>query len=279
MKFNSKADRTLQDILTYIKGLDIIENKDNRILVIDEIKPNFWGGCLLSIRSDRVLLKFKFEDGVYQIKPEELEKGTNKIDVNFFLINTNTNRGLFQTYHRSASFNIFFSIIKRHFLTMRSIQKFKGNLTANELLRNESIDEWLEKVDRIKKIQLDFSVSGISDSTLKIMSAEASTSRLTLTYRKTLLSKLGELKRATKNLLQKEQDSFEKFIIKGQVDGQDEFFDVFENIDVFYYQDFDEYAKSLQIESSDLVKSILSSNNLKELIRIYETPHIKRHIG
>lgn len=278
MRFSVSGTKTLEDFLIYLKNEIITPTSDHRLLFIDRLESDLWAGCLLSFRDERVFLKYTFVNGVYKIDVEEIGSG-EKIDCNFFIINSRTARGLLQLYHNSASFNIFAHLLKTKFGSMRAIESFTGSMEIKQLLRDETIDDWLNKITRIKRIDMDLDISDIGQKSLEVMGSEASRTKLRFSFRKTKKTQVSELKKAVGDFYRTEGKSIKRMVIVGESINTDDFYDITENIDIFHRQDYNDFAKSLEINSSDVATSMRNCANIQSLLSIYRIPSIKRHIG
>lgn len=170
------AGVTLNDVLERI-ARHPLETKDNRIVAVTREGQN-WKGVILSIRDVKHFTKIRQEQGRFTITAEQMEDGARPVDFNFFVINSRTNRGLYQHYHQSSSLNHFCWLLKGQYDDLRKERRnaalvalgeeatgrqkqaahapFKGSLRYQMLLRPGSFEECVEALAKIKIFEFQF---------------------------------------------------------------------------------------------------------------------------
>src|SRR5262245_12998702 len=93
----------LSKFFDYLNSKSGSRTKDGKHVFAMTKKDGFLVGVLLSIKDNKRFCQMK----EFKITAEELEEGTNFVDINFFLIHPLTGRGLYQYYFHSTSLNYF----------------------------------------------------------------------------------------------------------------------------------------------------------------------------
>jgi len=275
------GDVTLEDFLEYLRQepIDVVNLAVREVIVINKLPnpqlPHLWVGFLLSRRDQRVIPLMTIRDRTIEITAQELEAGTNKIDVNFFLINPVTQKGLYQTYQGSRPFSHFAHSLATKFISFRAIRGFNGEFTPREIIKEDSLDQWLERIERIQQIIYEYELVQDRVTRWDILSSEATSETVKLVYRKKNLN-WRTIKESLKRFVER-QATFKKFLIKAKAeDDLDQYFDLFENKQVVDRQEFDQYARDLRFTGEDLIGSLANSPNVRGLVRIYLKGHIRR---
>jgi hypothetical protein len=167
----------LDDVLAEIAA-NPLRTDDNRIVAVIRDGPN-WKGVVLSIRNVKHFTKIQQqENGRFRISAEEMQDGSQPVDFNFFVINTRTNRGLFQHYFQSSSLNHFCWLVKTKYDELRKSRReealqglgedasarektrvrrrFDGTLLYQLLARPESFTQCVESLARLKVFEFQY---------------------------------------------------------------------------------------------------------------------------
>ncbi len=178
---------SLSDFLAHlstIKGTQIRFGSHDRLLYLGE-RNAYALGLFLTIKDQRKTCEIlKTLHGQYTIAVRDLEQGSNLVDFNFFLINKNTGRGLYQHYHNSCSLNQFGTFCRRQYDDLKDAKveealaecardtlqnrkrvkfEFAGTLRWEMLVREEGLDDLMAQLFTFKVFEFDVSTITIPD--------------------------------------------------------------------------------------------------------------------
>lgn len=272
----------LNDFLQYLHDEpdDITQPEVRGVIIVNRLphaeNEHLWVGFVLSRRDQRVIPLMTIQNRIIEIRPEELAANTNKIDVNFFLINDQTQKGLYQNYFGSQQFTMFSGMLRYRLLLYNGIRRAEAFIEPREIIREDSLDAWLRRVGCIQQIVYEYELVRERATNWDLLKQLATTETVKLVYKKKNLNWNNfkeEIRRITA------MNNFKKFILQGETDNPlDKFYDLLENKDIIDLQDFDQYARSLQFHGADLHGSLDASLNVQNLVRLYEQPRIRRII-
>jgi hypothetical protein len=275
------GERSLTDFLEYLRKepIDITNTSVREVLVIDRFKHStlnhLWVGFVLSRRDQRVIPLMTVHKKLIEITAQELQEGTNKIDANFFLINEKSQKGLYQNYFGSLPFTSFANVLGHKFLSFRSIEGFKGEFRPCEIIKEDKLQDWLERVETIQRIVYEYELVKERVTTWETLRTTATSETVSLVFRKWKNVNWKSFKSTIVRAV--EDNNFKKFLIKAKTEDKiDKFYDLLENIQVVGMHDFNEYARALNFRGEDLVGSLEESKNVKNLVGLYLQGHIRR---
>jgi hypothetical protein len=137
---------------------------------------DYLAGILLTFKDQRK--QTVIEDSTFQVSVAELEAGKSYVDFNYFVIHKQTRRGAYQYYHHSCSIHQFCRLLQREYAGVlerlkedqlrarggnrassrdrREIgRRFKDKLRYTLILRQESFQELLLELEKVKKFEFD----------------------------------------------------------------------------------------------------------------------------
>lgn len=144
----------------YISRLENQCNKEikmgpyNRVLSLTSVNHDeYILGLFVSIKDQKRYTALKRSGREFNLQARNLLDGERMADFNFFIINKNNYRGLYQYYHQSCSLRQFLNFLEREYFELRS-EKFQ------ELKKDESItdDKYDKKVSSLKSSILNTSL-------------------------------------------------------------------------------------------------------------------------
>lgn len=267
------------DFLRYLRK-EVGYIRDNRILVVDEIENTnglFWGGYFLNLREEKLTTQVKITEKELEIVLHEItEEDVYHGAFNFFLINTNTRKGLFQTYAGAARWSNFSFYLNHRF---NNFQKDTNNREAwfvpSALFTQVSFEEYLNKFEWIKEIAIETSHYEVDERDFQSLNGEA-TRRVEIF--KFYKRDKWNLKRIKKSLLSiYKEEKAEDLRFEGTIDGVPRAYTLANNTEIFYEQEYEDWVKNLIFTDKDRNKSVNSSQSIRDLIRIYyDTLYITR---
>lgn len=277
------GDSSLEDFLEYLKQepINLMNVEVKEILVVDKLRNNpplehLWTGFLLTRKTQRIIPLMRIINEMIEITPQELEQGTNKIDVNYFLVNPDSQKGLYQTYYGSPSFSNFGHFLGTKFMSFRAIKGINAEFTPREVVKQDSLDDYLERIENVQQLVYEYEMIQDRATTWDLLKSKATSEVIKLVFRKKKLN-WRNIKREIKNAV--EMNNFKQFKIQGKTEDKlNKFFDLFENIAVVDLQEFDGYARSLRFRGANLTGSLINSPNVQNLLGLYLQPHIRRGV-
>lgn len=283
---------TKEDFFEYLIKIGPTKLADNRILAITEC-DEYYAGIVLSIRDTKQFCSIQQDSqGRFVITAELLEEGRNPVDFNFFIIEKQHLRGLYQHYHQSGSINTTCWILKKQYdilkqklledkLTQATDEKsrrrikrsFKGSLSYTVLLRGGTFEEHIEKLERIKKLECQFSEISSVPRAFRPLAAQAK--RVVHKYTFSQKGNFAAIKDATIELV---KDRFFKTakIIGVDPDNNEQVYSLLNDYDRFGEYDYDELVGGLTIDSSKLVETVQECSIIKNLIKLAKSNGVKQ---
>ncbi len=122
---------TLADFFQHIeqtRGNPIVLFKYGRFMYVKDLGA-YYAGLLITTKDQKKFLEFTHDAVHAKLEAKDVTEGAQLADFNFFLINKNTGRGIYQYYHNSCSLNTFGMLCKRHYDTLK-LDKIKTGLAG-----------------------------------------------------------------------------------------------------------------------------------------------------
>lgn len=284
------AGISVSDFLHFLEDTPLIE--ENLILSVTK-KDDYYIGILLAIRDQKRFAKIKQERGKFEIKTEELGKNENPVEFNFFLINKETGRGLYQHYYHSTPLNSFNVICKRRYTALKASRiqsdtpedaseskkakirkQFAGGLSYSLWVRPEKFEEVVKMLARVKSLEVDVNSLDVSDRLFQPLAKHAKGVRHRFTFNEQ--QGRGSAKTAVLKLL---KDSLGDFlgakVVGVDPDDNEVVYRLAENLDTLFEMDLDEALKGLVLRSDDMEATIRQSHMATQLIAIAQSPKVK----
>lgn len=245
---------------------------DFQIMAVSPLRgrDGMFGGILLTIKDQRAYTLLTRTTGGFEVTPRQLETNTNPVDVNFFIINAQTGRGLYQYYHHSASLSNFGNFSGHRFLSYKSLYDIKrGRLKQTVLLRQSNFEEYVNKLERIKVIEFEANTYTPNRPLFRALTDKANRVRHRLVFFTRHQRDHKSLKEDLIGLLKKETFKFAR--VEGQdEDGLDAVYKLMNDPDALEETEYDDYVRTVTINAADFDKTINTSANIKKLLRLYD---------
>ena len=261
---------TIFDFLRYLKK-NVSYVKGNRILVVDELEGTdfLWGGYLLHYRPEKIMPKVKLTSNEIETLLDEIkEKDVYHGEFNFFLINTSTRKGLFQTHAKTSGWFYFSSWLGHRFEAFRKETKNKDAwFVPSPLFTQGTFKEFLEKVDRIKNATIATSHYEVAEESYQALSGETSRHIEQFIFYKKDKPNWKKIRKALLSIYTKAPREMK---VIGLLNGDDVPFSLADNLEVFYRQDYEQWMRNLKFANKDIRLSVNNSQTIKDLIQIYK---------
>lgn len=245
-------------------------------------KDGYYVGLLITTKNHNKFLEFKQDAQSAKLEARETSEGTKLADFNFFVINKNSGRGVYQYYHQSCSLNTFGLLLKSYYdeLKTRRVlaaraaigtptpkqerqinQRFKGTLTWATVVKKETFEKLISKFKQIRNIQINFATLAYEETIFTPLAREAS--RLTQRYSFNADTPVGAIVKGVKAV-------FKETEVKGaraQGIGEDDLEAVVKLVDTpdyFGEFEFDKIASTMTIEPAKFA----DSQFLKDIIEV-----------
>lgn len=260
----------LIDFLKFLHETSGEQIKD-QIMAVSPIqgRKGIWGGVLLTIKDQKSFTQFTRRAKSFRVTPTEMALDTNPVDVNYFILNEENGRGLYQYYHHSAALSAFAGFAAQRFTTYKSIQGIgQGRLKQRVIFRETAFKEHVQQLERIKRIEFEAETYVPNESTFRSLSEQADRVRHRLVFFVRGQSDQESIKNKFFQLLQEQAFSFAR--VEGEdSSGLEAVYKLLNDPDYFAEIDYDEFVKTVTIDADDFDKTINNAANIGELLRLY----------
>jgi hypothetical protein len=266
----------LKTFLSFLKTASGTQQEDNpHVLAISE-KSGYYVGVLLTVKDSKRFTQMIHNPKGFVVTAEELSAGRSFVDVNFFIINPNTGRGLYQYYHHSASVNLFCAICKSFYRQLKKshgIHK-RGSLKYSIITRPENFLHYAQKLSGIKSIELEQVSYTFNENDFKPVALQADR----IVERAVFIRpwKQREALKSVVNYLRRSIGNLKRATIKGiDPEGQEAIYKLFNDYDVLEEYEYDDFVQSITLDGNDLEGSIQKASNIESLLALSQKPNIK----
>jgi hypothetical protein len=165
--------------LESVSQTEIFQRPFNRVICVDSTSnADYILGLFVSIKDQKRFCQIRESHGQFELTAQDLDVGARMADFNFFIINKQTKKGIYQYYHQSCSLRQFMGFVESRFFDFRDIKERsitqsttldveeKAELQENlrnsvlrgcVLVRPENFDQLLESLDQIKEMKFNVS--------------------------------------------------------------------------------------------------------------------------
>lgn len=174
---------TLQTFANYVQsnhGVGFESGAHKRLLFINStFDKNYYVGLFVTVKDQKTFCELVSKGGKLVVKVNELDKQSDLMDFNFFVINKNNGLCLYQYYHQSCSLSSFGFYNSKRFTEHRNTEidgqlaeigklnltpakeriirgKFKGQLKWEILVRKEKLKTLIEELDQVNSFEYSF---------------------------------------------------------------------------------------------------------------------------
>lgn len=256
-------------------------------------KDGFYVGLALEPKDMKSFCKFKISGNAFEVKSEDLEKGTNLADFNFFLIDPCTGRGLYSHYHRSASLREFCSLLQKRWrdyakskvaVEMSRLpeghkkkeealikKKYAKSLLYSLIFKPKSFSEKIAQMSRISEI--DFTVMSYSVVSADFTPITGDIERVSSGIKFSQNASVQQIKNIINDFVGARNPR--SLSVYGEdEDGVDVLYRLYNDVDTFGSFDFDDFAKNLYLDSRDLNASLQSASIVDSIIKIAKSAEV-----
>ncbi len=269
------------EYLSSISGTEIRYSPFNRILGINLTgNKNYILGLFVSIKNQRRFTEIHSNRGQFELVAKDLATGSRLADFNFFILNKNTLRGIYQYYHQSCSLQQFLGFLSSRFydLKKREIEKIKESpeypdgtldarlkkvqkslLNTQVMVRSETFHQLIDQLDEIKEMKFTIATYEADEGWFTPLRECAKKRTERILFNKDMLSSIrsGIREVTSKNDLSDVQ-------IKGKFreSGIEATIKLFDNVDDFGQYDYDKLTEHLAVDidsfcESEIIKLLL----------------------
>lgn len=241
------------------------------------------------------------EPGELRLTAEQLEQNKAIVEVNFFVLNEVTGRGLYQHYHQSTHLDGFCDFcrlaydspliakraeLEQHFTEGRitkeefrqGISDLRGTLTYAVMVRKENLPVLVSELEQINSVEVVLAAKQITRAEFRPMAENA----MRQTERFVFGRQSSKRRERVKASVMEAVHAFGKersARIVGMLPGKLlRVLELEENYDVLGELDFDKTAKDLKIDFSNLQSSLAKSAFILRLLELASTPDIKARL-
>ncbi|MFP4672006.1 MAG: hypothetical protein ACLFMR_05505 [Desulfohalobiaceae bacterium] len=290
-EWNTTNSVELRDFFNYIKNNGPIK-KENKICALAKLEAkNYWAGLILTARCANAFCKLTEDDKGFKLTHEELEQNSNLAEFNFFIINDNTGRGLYQHYYQSPFISTATRTFKSIFKDLcnenkknemenynndskkikKINKKYNGTLKYTILLTPETFEKRISELKRAKSFSFEFTT--IKPEERKFCPASGLANRVSHNVFFSKDTNWSETINAIRETLNKNP------LKRGKVNGIDQldedvvikYNNCYEVLDKY---EFDDIIKKINIDSNNLDFSIRSSDMVQKLLSVSQNASI-----
>lgn len=153
-----------------------------RFLFVDtESDGEYYLGLIVTVKSQRTFCELREAGSSFKVQVNKLDRNSNIMEFNFFIINKESGVGLYQHYHQSCSIGQGMNLIKKRFNELKGQKReqkkndliagkknadkaekmankeFKGFFKWQLLIRKEKLASVLKELEHIKALEVDLS--------------------------------------------------------------------------------------------------------------------------
>jgi hypothetical protein len=257
----------------------------DRLIFVDET-DTYHIGLLLTSKNYKRFCELHKQGETLSINVRQVQEGASLIDFNFFVVNKETGRGLYQYYHNSCRCPMFgnycieeFDQIRQerkaaaitaaggskapdHQLTMIS-RKYEGTLSWGILVRPEKFDDLVRKFDAIHNFDFELnSITAEKEQRYRLLQGVAARIRHQVGFERKVSVK--DRAAAILKFVRGQNDLGDLSVAGRGVDGLERTIELYDNPDSFGSYEFDSLAQNMDFEPKDFAKSVFMS----EIIRV-----------
>jgi hypothetical protein len=252
-----------------------------RFLYISDM-DGYHVGLLITTKNHKKFLEFKADKANAKLEARDVSVGSKFADFNFFAINKNTGKGIYQYYHNSCSLNMFGMLCRAHYESLKDLrlenakaqaqnltskvekairEQYSGSLKWDIVVRKETFDKLIEEYKSISAVTLNVSTMAYEDTAFTPLSHEAN--KMTQRYTFSKGTAVGSLINGIREVISRANVDGAK--VEGvDEDGLERIIKLANTPDSFGEFDFDGVAETMAITPNDFV----ASSFLMELIEV-----------
>lgn len=259
-------------------------------------KGKYWAGLVLKIRDQKQFCQVSGKSGKIKLTAQALAEGSKMVEVNFFLINSATGKGLYQFYHHSTWLDSFSVLCKRVFdadvklrwqeiqeqghaegWTAKKIKEAKkaitGTIAHSVLVRKEQFDRLVDSLQKIQQVRVSFRDDTVAVPKMDVLADAARHASFQFSYDAKGTS-IADLRAGIKQVAAALMPSRMRVVGK-TAGGLEEIINLSNNYDAFHEIDFDEATADLDLDLSDPTASIEASGMIARLLEVAQKPRVK----
>ena len=289
---NTESARRLQS-LNDLMTRGIAGSWDQTFFALGD-KGDYWTGIVAKIRDQKLFCQVTSSSGKLVLNAKEMAEG-KMVEVNFFVVNKNTGKGLYQYYHHSTWLDSFSHLCKRALnedvlrrrqqvaelgsgagWTAKQIRakqrELNGTLVYSVLVREENFGRLLDELREIKQVRIGFRDDMIDIPSMGPLTRSARTAMLQFSYaaRAPVNSIRAGIKSAVATLAPR------RMRVEGKTAGGiQQVVKLANNFDAFAEFDFDEATADLEIDLSDPATSLDASGMIERLLTVAQQRRVK----
>jgi hypothetical protein len=256
-------DEVLNELIA-LSGREIYYKPFNRILCINQDQDDdYILGLYVSIKDQKRFTEIKQTGNAMELSAVDLEEGSRMADFNFFIINKETRRGIYQYYHQSCSLLQFLGYIEYQFFSLRK-DRFdetrddqtlgvdeqqnlldrinRTKLNAEILVRDENFSALLEEFDSIKEMKFNISTYEPRETRFTALQSISKKRTERILFNKDMLS---TVRSGIRTLTSKQ--GIDEVKVTGAADGVERTISLVNNIEDFGQYDYDELTEHLNV--------------------------------
>lgn len=260
----------------------------------------YWIGLILKIRSIKAFCALQSDGTKVTLAAQHLGKGTAAAEVNFFIVNTGSARGLYFHYHQSTWLDRFCRVCREPYeaeverrnddLRERARREdwpperfsserksLLGGFRYRVMVRPSELPELASQLTRIKNMTLEFVEEQHEKSKYMVLAANARRISHRLVFGKHEGAQLREIKQGLGQLVK------EKMLRKARVEGMlpgdlEQVFELEGNYDSFGDYEYNEIIDDIQVDFGDLETSLVKSPMIQRLLEAACTNPIRNRL-
>ncbi|KAB7619471.1 hypothetical protein [Alkalilimnicola sp. S0819] len=155
-------------------------DEPGRFLFVDaDTDPNYYLGLIVTVKNQRTFCELRDSGKGFKVIVNKLDKNSNIMEFNFFVLNKRSHVGLYQHYHQSCSLGQGMRLLKKSFYQLKgdkrqalreklksegkteddaqelSFKKYKGYFKWEILVMKDNLEKVLAELKRIKFLEVE----------------------------------------------------------------------------------------------------------------------------
>lgn len=253
-------------------------------------------GLFVSVKDQKKFCELRQAADSISISVLELEAGTSLIDFNYFLLNRQTGRGLYQYYHNSCALSRFVDFCKGRYNKLKLSKtndaimsaggngiaeskkkkirsQFKGTLSYRQMVRPGELAALMQDFEQIKAFEFDLTQVEEEQPLFQPVQKYIKQRKIKLSFQRDA-GPVDALRNGILKIVKK--NSPKNGHITGEdASGEERTLKIFENFTSFGEYEFDEIAQEMQFNLDAFEKSKMMNRLLgvvRENTRSFEAP-------
>lgn len=264
----------LRTLLQELETTPVPKDLSKQVLTVTQLDKDYWAGALVTPRDIQKFTQIIDQGGEIRVTAQTISNNGRLADINFFILNENTARGLYAHYWRSRGVHSFCEVVRRRYADLMERtkatelaedgadeaainSKYQYGMDYSQLVEPKKFQELIKKFAAVTELECVFSsyhyvekefeaIHGVADKVVQRFTFSRSADPVSLRDR---IAKVAKKGRFAKAKVEGRNSSDEPMTLR-----------LHNNILEFEAYDYDDLIGSLVVEYKDLAGSIKANN-------------------